>query len=234
MSSRAKDQARLNDINQTNVKMVSTHCGLSVGEDGPTHQTVDDMGSFLGLFNTYILEPADPNQTDHIIRYVASHYGNFYVRMGRHKFEVILKEDGTPFYDEKYEFEYGKADLIRSGNQVTVVASGSTVNIAVDIADKLKDEASIEIIAISSLKQIDTDLLIPSLQKTKKLITIEDHNPNNGLASQVNSVVAQESLSIVINNLAVDKYQLSGKPLELYEEAGIGPISLEKAIRAII
>jgi len=234
MSSRAKDQARLNDINQTNVKMVSTHCGLSVGEDGPTHQTVDDMGSFLGLFNTYILEPADPNQTDHIIRYVASHYGNFYVRMGRHKFEVILKEDGTPFYDEKYEFEYGKADLIRSGNQVTVVASGSTVNIAVDIADKLKDEAPIEIIAISSLKQIDTDLLIPSLQKTKKLITIEDHNPNNGLASQVNSVVAQESLSIVINNLAVDKYQLSGKPLELYEEAGIGPISLEKAIRAII
>jgi len=234
MSSRAKDQARLNDINQTNVKMVSTHCGLSVGEDGPTHQTVDDMGSFLGFFNTFVLEPADPNQTDHITRYIASHYGNFYVRMGRHKFEPILKEDGTPFYDEKYKFEYGKADLIRSGNQVTVVASGSTVNIAVDIADKLKDEASVEVIAVSSLKQIDTDLLIPSLQKTEKLITIEDHNPSSGLASQVNSVVAQEGLSVVINNLAVREYQLSGKPLELYEEAGIGPVSLEKAIRAII
>lgn len=234
MSSRAKDQARLNDINQTNVKMVATHCGLSVGEDGPTHQTVDDMGSFLGLFNTHILEPADPNQTDHIIRYIASHYGNFYVRMGRHTFEVILKEDGTPFYDEKYKFEYGKADFLRNGTQVTIVAGGSTVNIAVDIADKLKNDISVEVIAVSSLKKIDIDLIIPSLKKTEKLITIEDHNPTNGLASQINSIVAQEGLSVVINNLAVREYQLSGKPLELYEVAGIGPISLEKAIRGII
>jgi transketolase len=234
MSSRAKDQARLNDINRTNVKMVSTHCGLSVGEDGPTHQTLDDMGSFVGLFNTSVIEPSDANQTDHIIRYIASHYGNFYVRMGRHEFEPILKENGKPFYDEKYKFEYGKADLLRAGKQVTVVASGSMVKIAADVADKLKKEISVELIAVSSLKKIDTDLIIPSLQKTGKLITLEDHNPYNGLASQVNSVIAQEGLSVEINNMAVREYQLSGKPLELYDEAGIGPINLEKAIRSII
>jgi transketolase len=233
MTSRAKDQARLNDINRTNVKMVSTHCGLSVGEDGPTHQTVDDMGSFLGFFNTFVLEPADPNQTDHIIRYIASHYGNFYVRMGRHKIPPILKENGKLFYDEKYKFEYGKADLLRNGSQVTVIASGSTVSIAMNVADKLKNEISAEVIAVSSIKQIDTDLLVASLQKTGKLITIEDHNPATGLANQVNSVVAQEGLSVVINNLAVRGYQLSGKPSELYEIAGIGPLSLEKAIRAM-
>ena len=234
MSSRAKDQARLNDINATNVKMVSTHCGLSVGEDGPTHQTVDDMGSFLGFFNTHILEPADANQTDHIIRYIASHYGNFYVRMGRHKFNVILKEDGTPFYDENYQFEFGKADLLRSGDQVTIAASGSMVNIAVDVADQLKDEITIDVVAISSLQRIDLDTLIPSIQKTGRLITIEDHNPHSGLATQVNSVVAQEGLSVTINNMAVRNYQLSGKPLELYDEAGIGMQDLEKACRAII
>src|SRR3989338_222236 len=72
MTSRAKDQARVNDINKTNVKMVATHCGLSVGEDGPTHQAIDDIGSMLGFFNTMIIEPSDPNQTDHIIRYVAN------------------------------------------------------------------------------------------------------------------------------------------------------------------
>jgi transketolase len=234
MSSRAKDQARLNDINRTNVKMVSTHCGLSVGEDGPTHQTLDDMGSFVGLFNTFVIEPADANQTDHIIRYIASHYGNFYVRMGRHEFEPILKEDGKPFYDEKYKFEYGKADLLRTGKQVTVIASGSMVKIAADVADKLKKEISVELIVVSSLKKIDTDVIIPSLQKTRRLITLEDHNPYNGLASQVDSVIAQEGLSVLINNMAVREYQLSGKPLELYDEAGIGPINLEKAIRAII
>jgi len=233
-SSRAKDQARVNDINAANVKMVSTHCGLSVGEDGPTHQAIDDMGSFLGMFNTYVLEPSDPNQTDHIIRYIASHYGNFYVRMGRHKFDPITKEDGSVFYDENYKYEYGKADLLREGEQVTVVACGSMVKFALNVADKIKDDVSVDLIAVSSLKKIDTDLLITSLEKTGRLITVEDHNALSGLATQVNSTVAQEGLSVPINNLAVREYQLSGKPMELYAEAGIGEDAIEKACRAII
>ena len=233
ISSRAKDQARVNDINRTNVKMVATHCGLSVGEDGPTHQAIDDMGSFLGMFNTHVIEPSDANHTDHIIRYIASHFGNFYVRMGRHKFEVILKEDGTPFYDENYKFEYGKADLLREGKDITIIAGGSMVSIAVQVADKLKAEKELEVIAVSSLKEIDLDTILPSLKKTKKLITIEDHNPYSGLASQINSVVAQEGLSILINNLAVREYQLSGDSYELYDEAGIGAGDLENACRNI-
>ena len=233
MTSRAKDQARVNDINRTNVKMVATHCGLSVGEDGPTHQAIDDMGSMLGLLNTMVIEPSDANQTDHIIRYIASHYGNFYVRMGRHKFEVILKEDGTPFYDENYKFEYGKADKLREGKELTIVAGGSMVAIAVEVADKLKNEKSIEVIAVSTLKDVDLDTLLPSLEKTGKLITIEDHNPYSGLASQLNSVVAQEGLSLIINNMAVREYQLSGNSYELYDEAGIGASDLENACRNI-
>lgn len=233
MTSRAKDQARLNDINATNVKMVSTHCGLSVGEDGPTHQVIDDMGSFLGFKNTYVLEPADSNQTDHIIRYIANHYGNFYVRMGRHKIETITKEDGTPFYDANYKFEYGKADLLRDGSDLTIVCSGSMVSIALGVVDKLKGEIGIDVINISSLKRIDTNLLIPSLEKTGKLITIEDHSPESGLATQVNSVIAQKKLSVNINNMGVREYQLSGKSDELYIKAGLGADSLEKAIREL-
>lgn len=225
MSSRAKDQARVNDINNTNVKMVSTHCGLSVGEDGPTHQAIDDMGSFLGMFNTQVLEPADANQTDRIIRYIGGYYGNFYVRMGRHKFEVILKEDGMPFYDDNYQFEYGKADHLRTGDAVTVVASGSMVSIAVNVADKLKN---IDLLAMSALKKIDRTALIESVKKTGKLITIEDHNPHNGWASQINKVIAEEGLSIKIKNLAVNEYQLSGTSAELYDVAGIGARSLEE------
>ncbi|MFH0821065.1 MAG: transketolase C-terminal domain-containing protein, partial [Candidatus Peregrinibacteria bacterium] len=232
ITSRAKDQARMNDINETNVKMVATHCGLSVGEDGPTHQAIDDMGSMLGFFNTHVLEPSDANHTDHIIRYIASHYGNFYVRMGRHKFPVILREDGTPFYNEKYQLEYGKADHLRSGNKVTVVASGSMVEIAISVADKLKGQ--VDLLAISSLKQIDTDALLTSLKKTGKLITIEDHNPFSGLAFQVNSVVAQKGLSVIINNMAVRQYQLSGDTYELYNAAGIGVGDLEKACLSMI
>lgn len=234
MTSRAKDQVRVNDINRTNVKMVATHCGLSVGEDGPTHQAIDDMGSMLGLFNTHVIEPSDANQTDHIIRYIASHYGNFYVRMGRHEFPVILKEDGTPFYDANYKFKYGQADLLRKGNELTVVAGGSMVSIALEVADKLKGEVNIEVIAVSSLKKLDLDTLLPSLEKTGKLITIEDHNPYSGLASQMNNLIARKKLSIEIRNMAVTEYQLSGTSYELYDTAGIGSKGLEEVCRSMI
>jgi transketolase len=232
MTSRAKDQARVNDINRTNVKMVATHCGLSVGEDGPTHQAIDDMGSFLGFFNTMILEPADPNQTDHITRFIASRYGNFYVRMGRHKFKVLLKENGKPFYDENYQFEYGKADHVRKGDRVTVVAAGSMAPIAVAVADKLKGK--VDLLVMSSFSKIDEKALTASLKKTGKLISIEDHNPKSGWASQLSTAIAEAGLKVKIKNLAVRAYQLSGTSDELYDAAGIGAKDLEKACQKMI
>ena len=87
---------------------------------------------------------------------------------------------------------------------------------------------------MSSFTKVDAEILTSSLNKTGKLITIEDHNPKNGWANQINSAVAQKGLSVSINNLAVREYQLSGKPLELYDMAGIGQDDLEKAVRALI
>ncbi len=231
MTSRAKDQARVNDINRCNAKMVATHCGLSVGEDGPTHQAIDDIGSFLGLLNTQVLEPADANQCDRIIRFIASHYGNFYVRMGRHKYEVILKEDGTVFYDENYKFEYGKADLIREGSDVTVIAAGSMVPIAVNVADEMKGK--VEVLAVNSIKALDKEAIKASLEKTGKVITLEDHNPYNGYGSQVSALLAEEAINAKIKHLGVTEYQLSGDAMELYEIAGIGPNALKEAINSM-
>lgn len=220
ISSRAKDQARVNDINYCNVKMVATHCGLSVGEDGPTHQAIDDMGSFLGMFNTMVIEPADANQCDRIIRYIASHYGNFYVRMGRHKFPVLLKEDGSLFYDESYEYEYGKVDVLREGTDLTLIASGSAVYEAVQAVDAMK-EHSIELLVVSSLKQFD-DTIAESVAKTKNVITVEDHNVYSGLGSQVARHLAERGVvSDQILMLGADEYQLSGTTEELYANAGI-------------
>lgn len=230
MSSRAKDQARVNDINRTNVKMVATHCGLSVGEDGPTHQAIDDMGSFSGLLNTHVLEPADANQCDRIIRYIAGHYGNFYVRMGRHKFPVLLKKDGTVFYDENYHFEYGRADLLREGDRVTLVAFGSMAQLAVQAAD---ESEGVEVLVMSAFKTIDRKALKKSLQKTGQLLTVEDHNPYNGWASQIDRVLAEEGLSPKVKHLGVTEYQLSGTWEELYNSAGIGLEAIKKAIQSI-
>ena len=233
MSSRAKDQARVNDINYTNVKMVATHCGLSVGEDGPTHQAIDDMSSFLGMFNTMVVEPADPNQTDRIIRYAASHYGNFYIRMGRHKFPVITKLDGTPFYDANYKYEYGKSDVIREGKDLTIAASGAMVNEALKAYEKLKQEKpelSIEIIAVSSIKKFD-DTLINSIKKTGKVLTIEDHNVNCGLGNQLAAHLTTLGLKpTLFKSLGVTAYQLSGTSDALYHANGLDGEGIAKTV----
>lgn len=232
ISSRAKDQARVNDINYCNTKMVVTHCGLSVGEDGPTHQAIDDMGAFIGHFNTHVIEPADPNQTDRIIRYVASHYGNFYVRMGRHKFPVITKEDGTPFYGKDYVYEYGKSDVIRNGSALTIAASGAGVTEALKAREILG--ADIEIIAVSSIKKFDQTLL-DSIAKTKKVITIEDHNPVSGLGGQLAQYLLKNDIPTdAYHSIGVTEYQLSGKQAELYRMASIDAEAIAEAAKKML
>jgi transketolase len=234
MTSRAKDQARVNDINQTNVKMVATHCGLSVGEDGPTHQAIDDLGSMLGLLNTMTIEPADPNQTDRIIRYIASHYGNFYVRMGRHKYPVITKKNGKPFYDKNYKYVYGKCDVLRKGKDVTIVASGASCYealVAQEALAKMKIHA--EVVAVSSLKKFDQTLL-KSIKKTKKVIVVQDHNVHSGLGNQLASALLQSGMSVKsFVNLGVEEYQLSGTASELYKAAGIDSDAIVAAAKKI-
>ncbi|MBL4694115.1 transketolase [Candidatus Gracilibacteria bacterium] len=233
LSSRAKDQARVNDINHCNVKMVATHCGLSVGEDGPTHQAIDDKSSFTGMFNTMIIEPSDPNHTDRVIRYVASHYGNFYVRMGRHKFPIITKEDGSVFYGEDYKYQYGKCDIIRKGSDITIAACGATIHEALEAAKELEG-VSVEIIAVPSLKKFSEEIL-ESVKKTKKLITVEDHNIHSGMGAMLASHIQQNGITLeAIKVIGVEEYQFSGKADQLYEKAGIDSKAIAKAVKNLL
>ncbi len=235
MGSRAKDQARLNDINRCNVKMVATHAGLSAGPDGPTHQAIDDSGSFLGMFNTHICEPADPNHCDRIIRYVGTHYGNFYVRMGRHKIETLTKENGEIFFDADYKYEYGKCDILRkshSDEKIVIVASGGTVREALEAWKKCDEvqQKNVEIVITSSIKKFD-ETLISSLKNAKKIITCEDHNPLSGLASAIKNVCIEHKIyPETFEVCAVTHYQLSGNDRELYAAGGIDAESIFKKI----
>lgn len=231
MTSRAKDQARVNDVNETNVKMVATHCGLSVGEDGPTHQVLDDINSFEGFFNTQIFEPCDPNQTDKIIRYVASNYGNFYVRMGRAKTPVILKEDGTAFFGEGYEFSPGKADIIRHGSKATLVASGAMLTYAMKAAEEYGGD--VEIICVSSFLPFDSMTVVASAKKTGKVITVQDHNLKTGLAKFVKEALFDADVIVPFKGLGVTSYQLSGTADELYEKAGISTRHILEALKSL-
>ena len=235
MTSRAKDQARVNDINETNVKMVATHCGLSVGEDGPTHQAIDDLGSMLGLLNTMVIEPADPNHCDRIIRYIAGRWGNFYVRMGRHKIPVLTKANRKPFYDARYTYVYGKCDLLRKGTDLTIVTAGATAIEALGAHETLKKQGiSAEIIITSSIKQFDTTLT-KSIKKTGKVLVVQDHCIQSGLGNQVASLLTQQGITVEkFENLGVEEYQLSGTSADLYKEVGIDSTGIARTAKNMI
>lgn len=222
MTSRAKDQARVNDINQMNVKMVTTHCGLSVGEDGPTHQAIDDSGSVVGFFNTMHLEPADPNQCDRLVRFAASHSGNVYLRMGRHKIPVLTTENGKIFFDEKYTYTYGRTDVLRKGDCITIVAMGGVVIEALRAWKKLYEAGiSAEVVIASSIKAFD-ETIFDSIKKTGKLVTVEDHNPYSGLGGMLARECATRGIKLdKFEMLGVREYQLSGTAEELYRAAEI-------------
>lgn len=232
MTSRAKDQARVNDINETNVKMVSTHCGLSVGEDGPTHQAIDDISSFAGFFHTQIFEPADPNQCDRIVRTVAGTNGNFYVRMGRSKLPILTKEDGTPFFGDGYVFKPGKADVIREGKRATIVASGPMVTYALQAAEKLGGD--IDVIAVSSFIPFDSETIVASAKKTGRVVTAHDHNIDTGLGSFVQEALFEAGVLVPVKRLGVSGYQLSGTSDELYVKAGLSVEAMVEALKSVL
>jgi transketolase len=232
MTSRAKDQARVNDVNETNVKMVATHCGLSVGEDGPTHQAIDDISSFAGFFHTQILEPADPNQCDRMIRYVAATHGNFYVRMGRAKTPVLLGDDGQPFFGGSYEFKPGRADVLRTGARATVVASGAMVTYALRAIEAVG--GGIDLIVVSSFIPFDYETVVASAKKTGRVVTVQDHNVDTGLGSYVQEALFEAGVLVPVKRMGVAAYQLSGTADELYEKAGFSQRHIEEELKKLL
>jgi len=225
------NQHRLNDINATNLKLVTTHIGLDVGEDGKTHQCIDYIGLMNNLFGFKTLLPADPNQTDRATRYMAATQGNFYLGMGRSKLPVILDEQGEPFFGGDYNFEYGKVDALRSGQDATIITCGSLAWRAVEAADQLKKEGlNVAVLNVACPKDIDR-AAISTAAATGAIITYEDHNVHTGLGSIIAGILAEERLSVSFTRLGVTEYGRSGPSDTAYIGAGLGIDSLIAAVK---
>ncbi len=228
------NQHRLNDQNYTNLKIICTHLGLDVGEDGKTHQCIDYIGLFRNIFGIKLIIPADPNQTDRIIRYVASHPGNYFVGMGRSHTEVITDIDGKVFFANSYKFEYGKTDILREGNDAAIYTMGALVPRAITISDTLKKEGvEVAVINCSCPVAIDEKALQYGLQ-TNLIISYEDHVVDSGLGMTLAGLIAEQSVKIKFRRLGLRKYGSSGNPDELYAEHGLDSESVKKFIRETI
>ncbi|MGX9725776.1 MAG: transketolase [Candidatus Electronema sp. VV] len=228
------NQNRLNDFNHTNVKVVATHVGLDVGEDGPTHQCIDYLGLMKNYFRFSVFMPADPNQTDRIIRHIAVQPGNHFVGMGRSKTPTITREDGSIYYDADYVFTPGKADWLREGTDATIITYGALTPACIEAWKLLKQAGkSVGVLNMASLLPLDKDAVLAAA-KRGPIVTVEDHHVETGLGASVATVLIDNGLAPKMKRLGVKQYGGSGKPSDLYKQQGLDAESVAKTVLEMI
>ena len=228
------NQNRLNDFNHANIKVVATHVGLDVGEDGPTHQCIDYLGLLKNCFRFSVFMPADPNQTDRIVRHIAVHPGNFFVGMGRSKMGMITKEDGSVFFDADYTFTPGKADWLRHGTEATIITYGSVTPACMEAWQILNDAGkSVGVLNMASLLPLDVEAVVEAAN-IGPIITVEDHHIETGLGASVATALMEQGAAATLKRLGVQHYGGSGKPADLYKQQGLDGPSIARTVEGLI
>ncbi|TAA73850.1 MAG: transketolase [Candidatus Electronema aureum] len=228
------NQNRLNDFNHSNVKVVATHVGLDVGEDGPTHQCIDYLGLMKNYFRFSVFMPADPNQTDRIIRHIAVQPGNHFVGMGRSKTPTITREDGSIYYDADYVFTPGQADWLREGTDATIITYGALTPACIEAWKLLKQAGkSVGVLNMASLLPLDKDAVLAAA-KRGPIVTVEDHHVETGLGASAAAVLIDKGLAPKMKRLGVKQYGGSGKPSDLYKQQGLDAESIAKTVLELL
>lgn len=211
--------------NKLNVKLVASHGGVSVGQDGASHQMNEDISLMRSLPNINVIVPADSVEMEKVLKKVHYIKEPFYIRMGREKFPIIMPSD--------YEFEIGKGYTLKEGSDVSVIACGVMVSIALQTAYELEEEGiSVEVINMASIKPIDRELIIQTANKTGAVVTSEEHSVIGGLGSAVAEVLSEEGCNAVLVRHGVeDRFALSGPAWEVMEELGLSVEGLKSKIR---
>ncbi len=226
---RAFEQVR-NSIGypKLNVKIGATHAGISVGEDGATHQCNEDIALMRTIPGMVVINPADDVEAKAAVKAAYEHVGPVYLRFGRLAVPVIND-------NEDYKFEIGKAVTLREGTDVTIIATGLPVSEALDAAEKLAaDGISAEVINIHTIKPLDEEAVIKAAAKTGKIVTVEEHSIIGGLGSAVCDVVAQKAPAKVLKIGINDVYGESGPAKELVKKYGLDADSIYEKVKAFV
>ncbi len=227
-SGRVYDQIRQTvAYSNKNVKIAASHAGISLGEDGATHQIMEDIGLMKMLPNMVVLNPCDYNQTKAATLAAAEYNGPVYIRFGRPVVPNFTTED-TPF-------EIGKAVVMNSGKDVTVVATGHLVWHALEAAYELEQQnISVEVINIHTIKPLDKEAVLTSIAKTKCVVTAEEHLMNGGLGDSIAQLLALTTPTPLEMVAVDDKFGESGTPSRLMAEYGLDTAHIVSAIKKVM
>jgi transketolase len=227
-SCRCFDQLRL-CISQPelNVKIVATHGGITVGEDGASHHAIEDLALYCALPGFTVVVPADAIEAAEAVRVAASEYGPFYIRLSRPKTPIV--------YPEGYHFTLGKAVTMRQGRDTTIIAAGIMVAKALEAADTLaKQSIDCRVINMHTLKPLDEAAIAKAALETGAIVVAEEHLAQGGLGSRVAQVVARRRpVPMEFVNLG-DRYAVSGKAEELLQRYGLTARDIEEAVKSAV
>ncbi len=225
---RAFDQIRIGGISGTNLKLVGSHVGVSIGEDGPSQMGLEDLAMMRAVGGSTVLYPSDAMSAEKLVDQMAAHTGVCFLRTSRPKSPVI--------YSDNEQFPIGGAKVLRQndGDKVTVVAAGVTLHEALKAADTLKAEGvGVTVIDAYSIKPLARDVILAAAQKTGgQVVTVEDHYAEGGLGDAVAGELSEDGLKV--HKLAVREVPHSGKPQELLAKYGIDAQAIVRQVRALI
>ncbi|MBP7279886.1 MAG: transketolase family protein [Sedimentibacter sp.] len=194
-----------------NVKIAATHAGLTVGEDGGSHQAIEDISLMRSIPGMTVISPADGRETEQAVLRAAEYAGPVYIRLGRMAVEDV--------YDDSYVFEWGKGVLLREGKDIAIIATGIMVQEALKAHDILKEDGIYaRVINIHTIKPLDKDIIISAAKETKAIVTAEEHSIIGGLGSAVLEALSDEYPIIVKRVGILDTFGESGKPKDLVKK----------------
>lgn len=210
-----------------NVKIGATHAGISVGEDGASHQCCEDFALMRAIPGMVVICPADDVEAKQAVKAAYAYEGPVYLRFGRLAVPV--------FHDESYKFEIGKGEVISQGNDVTIIANGLMVAEAIEAGKALAEKGiSAEIINIATIKPLDSELVLASAKKTGKVITVEEHSIIGGLGEAVCSLLAEE-YPVPVKRIGVnDEFGHSGPAVDLLKQFGLSAENIAKVAEEFV
>jgi transketolase len=210
-----------------NVKIAATHAGLTVGEDGASHQAIEDLALMRALPQMTVLVPADAKETEQVIRTAAEYYGPVYIRMGRSAVPVL--------FDSNYRFEIGKANILREGEDVTILALGLMVAEALKAAETLEERGiQAAVINCASLKPLDKETILSFAKKTRAMVTAEEHSIIGGLGSAVAELLGENFPTPLYRIGIRDTFGESGRPEELLLKYGLTAADIVQGVEKVL
>lgn len=210
-----------------NVKLVATHAGITVGEDGASHQALMDIALMRVLPGMTVIVPADGRETEQVISSIADYEGPVYVRLGRMKVPLVMPES--------YRFQIGKAHVFHLGKDANIIATGIMVSASLEARQILKSEGlDVGVMNISTIKPLDAEALLSAAETSRLIVTVEEHSVIGGLGSAVSEVLSEKK-PVTVRRMGVnDTFGRSGKPEELLKFYGLTPDTIADTIKTSV